>query len=169
MCVTPGGGKKEGRQGRREKKQAWGKGTRSCRGPLPSPGSHTSLMARRGLSCFIARVSESRAVCRRSQGAERPLAAVIYFRSEHRTAVPITEALEACWWMGTGYRKGGCSGWEQRAVGGGAQAWGTAWPELIETPGWSGVEWTSFRCVLLFVTPWTIQSMEFSRPEHWSG
>ena len=23
--------------------------------------------------------------------------------------------------------------------------------------------------VRLFVTPWTIQSMEFSRPEHWSG
>ena len=24
-------------------------------------------------------------------------------------------------------------------------------------------------CVQLFVTPWTIQSMEFSRPECWSG
>ena len=24
-------------------------------------------------------------------------------------------------------------------------------------------------CVRLFVTPWTIQSMEFSRPEYWSG
>ena len=23
--------------------------------------------------------------------------------------------------------------------------------------------------VLLFATPWTIQSMEFSRPEYWSG
>ena len=23
--------------------------------------------------------------------------------------------------------------------------------------------------VQLFVTPWTIQSMEFSRPEYWSG
>ena len=25
------------------------------------------------------------------------------------------------------------------------------------------------RCVWLFVTPWTIQSVEFSRPEYWSG
>ena len=24
-------------------------------------------------------------------------------------------------------------------------------------------------CVQLFVTPWTIQSMEFSRPKYWSG
>ena len=24
-------------------------------------------------------------------------------------------------------------------------------------------------CVQLFVTPWTIQTMEFSRPEYWSG
>ena len=24
-------------------------------------------------------------------------------------------------------------------------------------------------CVQLFATPWTIQSMEFSRPEYWSG
>ena len=27
----------------------------------------------------------------------------------------------------------------------------------------------SLSCVQLFVTPWTIQSMELSRPEHWSG
>ena len=27
----------------------------------------------------------------------------------------------------------------------------------------------SHSCVRLFVTPWTIQSMEFSRPEYWSG
>ena len=24
-------------------------------------------------------------------------------------------------------------------------------------------------CVRLFMTPWTIQSVEFSRPEYWSG
>ena len=29
--------------------------------------------------------------------------------------------------------------------------------------------WQSLSCVRLFVTPWTIQSMEFSRPEYWSG
>ena len=29
--------------------------------------------------------------------------------------------------------------------------------------------WKSFSHVQLFVTPWTIQSMEFSRPEYWSG
>ena len=30
-------------------------------------------------------------------------------------------------------------------------------------------KWKSLSCVQLFVTPWTIQSMEFSRPEYWSG
>ena len=25
------------------------------------------------------------------------------------------------------------------------------------------------QCVQLFATPWTVQSMEFSRPEYWSG
>ena len=29
--------------------------------------------------------------------------------------------------------------------------------------------WKSLSPVQLFVTPWTIQSMEFSRPEYWSG
>ena len=29
-------------------------------------------------------------------------------------------------------------------------------------------EWKSLRHVQLFATPWTVQSMEFSRPEHWS-
>ena len=27
----------------------------------------------------------------------------------------------------------------------------------------------SLSCVRLFATPWTMQSMEFSRPEYWSG
>ena len=27
----------------------------------------------------------------------------------------------------------------------------------------------SLSCVQLFATPWTIQSMEFSKPEYWSG
>ena len=31
------------------------------------------------------------------------------------------------------------------------------------------VKWNSFSHVWLFTTPWTIQSMEFSRPEYWSG
>ena len=30
---------------------------------------------------------------------------------------------------------------------------------------WSEVKWKLLSCVWLFVTPWTIQSMEFSRPE----
>ena len=30
-------------------------------------------------------------------------------------------------------------------------------------------KWKSLSCVRLFATPWTIQSMEFSRPEYWSG
>ena len=31
----------------------------------------------------------------------------------------------------------------------------------------SDMRWKSLSTVRLFVTPWTIQSMEFSRPEHW--
>ena len=30
-------------------------------------------------------------------------------------------------------------------------------------------KWKSLSHVLLFATPWTVQSMEFSRPEYWSG
>ena len=30
-------------------------------------------------------------------------------------------------------------------------------------------EWKLHICVQLFVTPWTIRSMDFSRPEYWSG
>ena len=30
-------------------------------------------------------------------------------------------------------------------------------------------KWKSLSHVQLFATPWTIQSMEFSRPEYWSG
>ena len=30
-------------------------------------------------------------------------------------------------------------------------------------------QWKSLSRVWLFATPWTIQSMEFSRPEYWSG
>ena len=33
----------------------------------------------------------------------------------------------------------------------------------------SEVKWKSLSHVRLFVTPGTIQSMEFSRPEYWSG
>ena len=31
------------------------------------------------------------------------------------------------------------------------------------------LRWKSLRCVWLFATPWTIESMEFSRPEYCSG
>ena len=30
-------------------------------------------------------------------------------------------------------------------------------------------EWKSLSRVWVFATPWTIQSVEFSRPEHWNG
>jgi len=30
-------------------------------------------------------------------------------------------------------------------------------------------KWKSLSCVWLFATAWTIQSMEFSKPEYWSG
>ena len=32
-----------------------------------------------------------------------------------------------------------------------------------------GWKWKSLSCVRLFMTPWTTQSMEFFRPEYWSG
>ena len=34
---------------------------------------------------------------------------------------------------------------------------------------WSEVKWKSLSHVQLFATPQTKQSMEFSRPEYWSG
>ena len=34
---------------------------------------------------------------------------------------------------------------------------------------WILVPWKLLSHVRLFATPWTIQSMEFSRPEYWSG
>ena len=34
---------------------------------------------------------------------------------------------------------------------------------------WSEVKWNLLSCIWLFATPWTIQSIEFSRPEYWSG
>ena len=34
---------------------------------------------------------------------------------------------------------------------------------------WKQWKWKLLSCVQLFATPWTIQSMEFSRPEYWSG
>ena len=37
------------------------------------------------------------------------------------------------------------------------------------TVKWSEVKWKSLSPVWLFATPWTIHSMEFSKPEHWSG
>ena len=38
-----------------------------------------------------------------------------------------------------------------------------------ESLQWREVKWKSLNCVRLFATPWTIQSMEFSRPEYQSG
>ena len=31
------------------------------------------------------------------------------------------------------------------------------------------IKWKLLSCVQLFATPWTTQSMDFSRPEYWSG
>ena len=46
------------------------------------------------------------------------------------------------------------------------------WTNVLNPPGSSlttpGKVKVAQLC-LLFVTPWTIQSMEFSRPEYWSG
>ena len=40
------------------------------------------------------------------------------------------------------------------------------WEALNDYVKW---KWRSLTCVWLFVTPWTIRSMEFSRAEYWSG
>ena len=40
------------------------------------------------------------------------------------------------------------------------------WTEMIWSIKW---KWKSLRYVQLFVTPWTIQSMAFSRSEYWGG
>ena len=42
---------------------------------------------------------------------------------------------------------------------------GPAWGDLLN----EREKWKSLSRVWLFVTPWTVQSMEFSRPEYWSG
>jgi len=47
-----------------------------------------------------------------------------------------------------------------------AKGWGGARNGELVFNGW---KWKSLSRVQLFVTPWTIQSMEFSRPEYWSG
>ena len=40
---------------------------------------------------------------------------------------------------------------------------------MIPLSTWSEVKWKLLGHVQLFAIPWTIQSMEFSRPEYWSG
>ena len=47
---------------------------------------------------------------------------------------------------------------------------------LIGSTAWNSAvflvlfeKWNLLSCVWLFATPWTIQSMELSRPEYWSG
>ena len=50
------------------------------------------------------------------------------------------------------------------------QRWGRKdLPGRRDSTGENLVKWKSLSCVWLFATPWTIQSMEFSRPEYWSG
>jgi len=41
------------------------------------------------------------------------------------------------------------------------------WKKSYDKP--SEMKWKLLSCVRLFAIPWTIQSMEFSRPEYWSG
>ena len=43
------------------------------------------------------------------------------------------------------------------------------WEMLVFLPNVSKVKWKSLSRVQLFVTPYTIQSMEFSRSEYLSG
>ena len=44
-----------------------------------------------------------------------------------------------------------------------------AGPDISGVELWSKVKWKSLNGVRLFATPWTIQFVEFSRPEYWGG
>ena len=43
------------------------------------------------------------------------------------------------------------------------------WMLMLPSLNWSEVKWKSLSHVRLFATPWPVQSLEFSRPEYWSG
>ena len=51
----------------------------------------------------------------------------------------------------------------------------TLWTTISEIPVFPSLfkvvvsEWKSLSRVQLFATPWTLQTMVFSRPEYWSG
>ena len=49
------------------------------------------------------------------------------------------------------------------------QAWATELSDWLTEHHLGSHKWKSLSSVQLFVTPWTVQSMEFSRPEYWSG
>ena len=71
--------------------------------------------------------------------------------------------------------------WFEQALGAGngqgslecCSSWGCKESEMTKELNWtelkSKCKCTSLSCVQLFVTPCTIWSMEFSRPEYWSG
>ena len=46
---------------------------------------------------------------------------------------------------------------------------GGSWGQDSEDGGYWQAKRQSLSYVRIFVTPWTIQSTEFSRPEYWSG
>ena len=56
-------------------------------------------------------------------------------------------------------------GWSDLAAAAAAAAVPPGSPSSIITE----VKWKLLSPIWLFATPWTIQSMEFSRPEYWSG
>ena len=63
--------------------------------------------------------------------------------------------------------------WERLKVGGegddrGWDGW-MASPTSIPTAEHTAGKWKSLNSVQLFATPWTLQSMEISRPEYWGG
>ena len=48
------------------------------------------------------------------------------------------------------------------------QSWSVGFAEVADSLG-SFQKWKSLSHVQLFVTPWTIQSMDLSKQEYWSG
>ena len=62
---------------------------------------------------------------------------------------------------------------EEMATHSSILAWRIPWTEefggLQSVGSQSEVKWKSLSHVWIFTTPWTTQSMEFSRPEYWSG
>ena len=61
------------------------------------------------------------------------------------------------------------AGWKQDVEPGSSSRIGVGSPASLRQGQERKGKWKSLNHVQLFATPWTMQSMQFSRPEYWSG